>query len=750
MKYCKNCGRELPDSAKFCGGCGKSVEMLNENEYESSTVLNETVSYNDESVVEEKKKAKTKSKYFIIFGVVIVLVAIVSVICFGLKDKKSVKEYEQYIAMAENYVEELDYEQAVDTYLKAIEIKPKEREPYIRLAEIYLEQEEYDKAEEILDKADEAGAEQTFDQKEKAEEIKEQIKERESANDYSWIVEPTIEADDIFYLAGCASNDQSINEISKQADLSTAVIQIGDEFGLIDIDGNILTEVAYKEVYIHSGVGFTDDTYFMVRTAKKYDEEYKTEWEHYYLDETGTMRPIEYLSGGLYTVFYYYYEGIINKCSFTTGGELPDYSSKEILPVQKSSVKYEDNAMEIDDLSSKYAIEYNGTLVTDFIYDECGSCAEGLFAVCHDGKWGYINQQGMIVIPIEYDASWQKYPVARAAIVRSTEKVKDYCYAASDGYVVLRKGEEWELRDTEGEVVIPLGIFEAIRPVFDGKCWVKKDGKWGVIELENPESEVSKEMLEGIWLQENESDPDAIQIIFDLNGEVKYYPTVSHEDEYTTTYYLRNDQLIINIVHSDKNGITQLKYDLDYSENEKIKTCKITASEENKEIDVSKLNGWEENICGTYIQINLSEVKISLGVPEELEVDVIQSEISYWDTGQIYTTYISVEEDGTLVASATVDALTGELARNIMMYTKKSTMRSPAEICRIVEDHYNEEYNTDGYVVYEGECSERESGYYLLLRTTKGKSANELVCGVTVDLTTGKVVADFGETWYLD
>jgi hypothetical protein len=61
--------------------------------------------------------------------------------------------------------------------------------------------------------------------------------------------------------------------------------------------------------------------------------------------------------------------------------------------------------------------------------------------------------------------------------------MREYCYGASDGYVALRRGEEWELRNTRGEEVIRKGYFEEIRPVYDGKCWVKKDGKWGAIQI---------------------------------------------------------------------------------------------------------------------------------------------------------------------------------------------------------------------------------------------------------------------------
>lgn len=43
----------------------------------------------------------------------------------------------------------------------------------------------------------------------------------------------------------------------------------------------------------------------------------------------------------------------------------------------------------------KNAIWHNEELVTDFVYDECGSSSCGLLDVCKDGKWGYIDDFGL-------------------------------------------------------------------------------------------------------------------------------------------------------------------------------------------------------------------------------------------------------------------------------------------------------------------------------------------------------------------
>lgn len=131
----------------------------------------------------------------------------------------------------------------------------------------------------------------------------------------------------------------------------------------------------------------------------------------------------------------------------------------------------------------KYAVWKNDEAVTAFEYDECGSAESGLLAAKKDGKWGYINEDGEIVIPFEYDASWKHYDPASYNGLNEIE----YCYAATEGYVPLVKDGRWEMRDSKNEVIIPSGTFEEILPVHNGKCWVKKDGKWGVIQFDQDE-----------------------------------------------------------------------------------------------------------------------------------------------------------------------------------------------------------------------------------------------------------------------
>lgn len=279
---------------------------------------------------------------------------------------------------------------------------------------------------------------------------------------------------------------------------------------------------------------------------------------------------------------------------------------------------------------------------------------------------------------------------------------------------------------------------------------VIEEENWKIIGLETSELEILDEILEGIWIQENSS--DAIQMIFDSDHNVKYYATVSHGSDYMTAYNWKEHGLLIDVVNLDE-GVTQLQYDLSYSENEMLKKLNIALAGVNEYFDESVSNNWGDIICGTYVQIKPEAIKKSLNVPDDVEIYLEQSEASYWSTGQVYTTYMSFKKENSMVASATVDALTGMLIKDIFMYpdtleVDTSETSTSEELRKIIADHYNKERDTDEYVVYEEDCHENENGYFMVLRTSKDNNA--WVYYVTVDIATGKVTTDVGDQWYLE
>ena len=491
---CVRCGRENKDGAKFCAGCGASL-IQTDLEQDS---------------VRPKQSAKNgRKKVFILLIVVVVLIAAAVAVYFAL-DMRKEKQYQNRVDTGLAYLEEQSYEEAVEEFTEAIAIDPKQIKPYRGLAEAYDALDETDLAEETYETAIVVVTEEYADNgklpdeakelyedaishygendnMEKVEELSDEIIEmlddedekteieelRDEYRTYTWVVEPTIEADDIYYVA-MTDEEYIFNERCRQFESPYAVIQRGSTLGLIDMNGEIIGGMNYKKIQNWG------DSYGLTRIVPQYSEEYEQDWDFYYMNPEGEFEASVGMGETSDNVLYYTES---NMSPFWEGYSFEPNIPEEPVPVavsEKFPITGDIFSDIWDDNLVKYAICVNVTLKTDFIYNKCGSYSDGLLAVCKDGKWGYVNSEGEEIIPIEYDASWHNFvPVFQGYELGR----KEYCYAASDGFVTLCKDEKWELRDITGNLVISPGIFEKICPVYEGKCWVKKNGKWGVIQL---------------------------------------------------------------------------------------------------------------------------------------------------------------------------------------------------------------------------------------------------------------------------
>lgn len=491
--FCSNCGKENEEGAKFCAYCGTALngklpvpkaseESLVTEEESQSQVTDEKPESAEVSELSARRPKKKKTWVFVVAAIIVLAVSVGAVGILAFRNIQEKQHYEDSVASGNRYLEEMDYEKAEAFYLDAISIDPKQKEPYLQLSDMYLTENRVEDAKAIVHKAVEQTASEYQSEFEKLEE------EWKNLEEYTWSEVREIDAYDIFYLRGRDNFAYSQNELKKQMRSQYAVIQQGDSYGLIDMEGKLLEGMDYSKV------GTILNYYNMTTKEPRYVDEYEMEMTDFYLTDRG-IQPAVAVFGDVYGMqgTYYYCGEIKNTVTsgFADAGFREGWNLNPLenaIPVKETDESMEDaiiggraNAFEeavwLSDIPSKYAIWKNNTLLTDFIYDECGSVSSGLLAVEKDGKWGYINEQGQEVIPIEYDASWNQYIPAE-----STE-AQPYCYAASDGYVALVKNGQWELRNTEGDLVIATGVFEAIRPVYAGKCWARKDGKWGVINL---------------------------------------------------------------------------------------------------------------------------------------------------------------------------------------------------------------------------------------------------------------------------
>ena len=115
-----------------------------------------------------------------------------------------------------------------------------------------------------------------------------------------------------------------------------------------------------------------------------------------------------------------------------------------------------------------------------------------IFKFFRNGKWGYKNQKGAVVIQPTFDEAFQF--AGGFACVEKNEKLGyidtegnvvidfqfDCANSFSDGLACVTKDDKTGFIDYEGKYVFE-PIYEKATPFKDGKAMIKQDGKWGVL-----------------------------------------------------------------------------------------------------------------------------------------------------------------------------------------------------------------------------------------------------------------------------
>jgi len=145
-------------------------------------------------------------------------------------------------------------------------------------------------------------------------------------------------------------------------------------------------------------------------------------------------------------------------------------------------------------------INETGKLIFKAEWDTAQDFSEGFALVEKDGKFGFTNNNGWLVIEAQYGKGTQAFSEDMAAVVvpfngtgpggkygyinkRGKLKINvdfDEGESFSDGRAAVKVGDKWGYIGTNGKYDIA-PEFEEARPFVDGLACVKKDGKFGVI-----------------------------------------------------------------------------------------------------------------------------------------------------------------------------------------------------------------------------------------------------------------------------
>jgi len=294
---------------------------------------------------------------------------------------------------------------------------------------------------------------------------------------YLWMIEPTIKADDI-NVAVCSRPAGFIMDGDYCADLGTvgmhkydrvSVIMRNGKLGLITYKGGIITGVEFDNI----DIGY-DEEYVLTKYGADYDNTCYTLSKLYELVKL--ENEMEYGILGTDTdgiAVWVESKGLMLMTGEVMEYELPDRTIAAYY-ASKNDIVTVDGSMWIDlQEDCGVVLIKDGKRLNNVIYEAAGNMSSGVIPVKLNGKWGYVDNNGKQILPCEFDACWK--PLGTYVFSELT------AYNASNGFIVVCKNNQYALYDTDGNLVVDFGEFEKIRPVYEGMCWVCKDGKWGVI-----------------------------------------------------------------------------------------------------------------------------------------------------------------------------------------------------------------------------------------------------------------------------
>lgn len=289
---------------------------------------------------------------------------------------------------------------------------------------------------------------------------------------YRWLIEPTINADNIISFDGSQVDP---NNEKNTAYANYSVIRQNGKYGIIDYSGNMVVPAEYDDYYT---CWCGEVTLFNIINEKNDEYEYcsidSSNQVVYYAAEHHDSSPRYYWNSNE--------EKIYVKDADEEQGE--EYTGKKAVVVCEADVKKSDNGFyDISPVSEPlYGLAKKDKLILDMQYTDFYAPAyKGAGLTCiafenDEGKWGYVGSDGKTIIDFKCDGDMSAYC---GKVIDDEMAVHPYLF--TDDYLPVSIDSSYGYYDIDGNCIVKPSEFDQARPAHNGKAWVMKSGKWGVI-----------------------------------------------------------------------------------------------------------------------------------------------------------------------------------------------------------------------------------------------------------------------------
>ena len=289
---------------------------------------------------------------------------------------------------------------------------------------------------------------------------------------YRWLIEATINADNIISFDGSQVDP---NNEKNTAYANYSVIRQNGKYGIIDYSGNMVVPAEYDDYYT---CWCGEVTLFNIINEKNDEYEYcsidSSNQVVYYAAEHHDSSPKYYWNSNE--------EKIYVKDADEEQGE--EYTGKKAVVVCEADVKKSDNGFyDISPVGEPlYGLAKKDKLILDMQYTDFYAPAyKGAGLTCiafenDEGKWGYVGSDGKTIIDFKCDGDMSAYC---GKVIDDEMAVHPYLF--TDDYLPVSIDSSYGYYDIDGNCIVKPGEFDQARPAHNGKAWVMKSGKWGVI-----------------------------------------------------------------------------------------------------------------------------------------------------------------------------------------------------------------------------------------------------------------------------
>ena len=289
---------------------------------------------------------------------------------------------------------------------------------------------------------------------------------------YRWLIEPTINADNIISFDGSQVDP---NNEKNTAYANYSVIRQNGKYGIIDYSGNMVVPAEYDDYYT---CWCGEVTLFNIINEKNDEYEYcsidSSNQVVYYAAEHHDSSPKYYWNSNE--------EKIYVKDADEEQGE--EYTGKKAVVVCEADVKKSDNGFyDISPVSEPlYGLAKKDKLILDMQYTDFYAPAyKGAGLTCiafenDEGKWGYVGSDGKTIIDFKCDGDMSAY-----CGKEKEDEMVVHPYLLTEDYLPVSIDSSYGYYDIDGNCIVKPGEFDQARPAHNGKAWVMKSGKWGVI-----------------------------------------------------------------------------------------------------------------------------------------------------------------------------------------------------------------------------------------------------------------------------